>query len=556
MNKPSTIVPPHTRLPADYPISLDAPALGPGLQYFGGPVIESVQIVCIFWGASWTAGSDVNLATQIEGFFDFLVTSILMDMLAEYSTKATQIQHGSRLPSARISSSEPGTITATGRLVTDTAVQQALQGWINAGTVAATTPNTLYFVFLPPNVTSVDQALNQSCVAQCGYHYFTGNVYYAVVPYESCASCLLPSGLLDTYTVVCSHEMAEAITDPTVTGWLDPNQGSELGDLCAGNNLQTTRVGNYLIQQQWSNSRCGCALSAYTGFVPGQTVNNLDSTPAPLAACEFNQSLFLFWKANDSSNMIYVSGANDGRFWPGGQMLTGIDSTPEAPACCAFNGRLYVFWKANDSSNALYFSVSNDGKSWAAGQTINQIDSTPRAPAACVFNNQLYLFFKANDPSNSIYYTASTDGRTWPAAQKINQLDSTPEPPATCVFNNQLYVFFKANDRSNSIYFSASSDGRAWPAAQTINQVDSTPLAVAANVLCNEIYLFWKANDDSNSIYFSTSASGTSWGNGKTINDVDSTPVSPTAALYGGLLEVVWKANDTSNAIYRSILNG
>jgi hypothetical protein len=562
MIRPSTIVAPLARAAATRstvanPVKVGAPALGPGLQYFGGPVIASVEVVCIFWGADWTTGSDVNLAVQIEGFFDFAVTSVLMDMLAEYSTKDTKIEHGTRLASARISTSEPGSKTTTGRAVTDSQVQTALQGWIAAGTVAATTANTLYFVFLPPNVTSADPVQGlQSCVGQCGYHYFNGGVYYAVIPYLSCSTCQLATGLLDSYTVVCSHEMAEAITDPTLTSWFDPNSNAEIGDLCAGNNLQTTRVGNYLIQQEWSNSGCGCALSAYVGFVPGQKVNEIDSTPAPLAACEFDQRLYLFWKANDPSNRIYVSAASDGRHWPAGALLTGVDSTPEAPACCAFNGRIYAFWKANDASNSIYFSVSGDGASWSNGQKVNGVDSTPRALSACVFNNLLYLFFKANDASNSIYYTASADGLTWPAAQKINGVDSTPEPPASCVFNGQLYVFFTANDRSHAIYFSASGDGQTWPAAQKINQVDSTPVAVSANLKCSELYVFWKANDPSNVIYFSTSSDGTNWGNGKPFNDVDSTRVAPTSATYFGLLEVVWKSNDDSNAIYHSILNG
>ena len=230
----------------------------PNLVNHGGPVIGSVEVVPIYWGAAWATGTNATLATQLDGFFDFIVKSSYMDLLTEYGTAATTIGRGSRLASARVTNSEPGTITATGRLVTDAQIQTALQGFIADQTVPATTSNTLYFVFLPPNVVSMTDNLS-SCAAGgfCGYHNHIGSVHYAVIPFVDCSGCTFGGKFLDTLTEVCSHELAEAITDPEGNAWFDPvtGPGDEIGDIC---NRETTRLGGFLVQTEWSNSRQAC----------------------------------------------------------------------------------------------------------------------------------------------------------------------------------------------------------------------------------------------------------------------------------------------------------
>jgi hypothetical protein len=238
----------------------------PSLKYHGGPVIAAVEVAPIYWGAAWTSGTNATLSTQLDGFFDFILTSTYMDLLHEYSTATTQIRHGRRIASTRVSTSEPGTVTPSGRQVTDAQIRTALQGWIAAHTVPATTANTLYFIYLPPNVTSLDFG-TQSCVAggYCGYHDHIGNVYYAVIPYANCSGCVFSGAFLDTLTEVSSHELAEAVTDPELNAWWDPTTGpgDEIGDIC---NRQTVRLGGFLVQTEWSNAQAACA------FAPTQVV--------------------------------------------------------------------------------------------------------------------------------------------------------------------------------------------------------------------------------------------------------------------------------------------
>lgn len=226
-----------------------APQVPPKLTYRNGPLLTSVQVFTIFWGAAWNKAPQDALLPKVNQFFDFILTSQLLDQLGEYSTASLKIGHGSRT----------GTITLTtpapGKKVDDSAIQRFLQQQISAGTLPATTPNTLYFVFLPPGVT-VTQGGTASCKVFCGYHdAINNNVFYAVMPYPGCAGCLGGAAAFDALTSTTSHELCEAITDPTPgQGWYDDNNG-EIGDICA---WQTRTLGVYAIQLEWSNAANRC----------------------------------------------------------------------------------------------------------------------------------------------------------------------------------------------------------------------------------------------------------------------------------------------------------
>ena len=256
--QPRNIVP-----PAEFVAHGLAPVVGapvPSLTNHGGTVIQSAQVIPIYWGAAWSSGTNATLKGQIDGFFDSILTSKLIDLLGEYSIPGKPIQHGSRPTSVSISNSEPGNPSGSGRLVTDAQIQTALQGWISSHTIPAPNANTLYFVYLPPNVVCDGPGgSGASCSQFCGYHNsYGGNVYYALIPFVNCNGCVFPGAFLDTMTEVSSHELCEAITDPTLSTWWDSNTGNEIGDIC---NRNTTRLGNYLVQTEWSNEQNACVIS-------------------------------------------------------------------------------------------------------------------------------------------------------------------------------------------------------------------------------------------------------------------------------------------------------
>ena len=237
-------------VPLHRPEAVAAPAAAaPQLTYRNGPLLTAVQVFTVFWGSAWQQASNSSLMTQMNQFFDYILTSQLMDQLGEYSVPGQAIGHGSRIGTTVLTSPAPGTS------VQDSTIQQLIQQEIDAGTLPAANANTLYFVFLPNGVTVV-QGNSSSCQAFCGYHdSFGQNVYYAVMPYPGCTGCTGGSAVFDALTSTTSHELCEAITDPIPgQGWYDDNNG-EIGDICA---WKTRTLGSYTIQLEWSNRAGAC----------------------------------------------------------------------------------------------------------------------------------------------------------------------------------------------------------------------------------------------------------------------------------------------------------
>ncbi len=226
----------------------------PYLTYRNGPLIRSAQVFTVYWGNAWT-GALIGLATQINQFFSFVLTSPLIDQLAEYSVPNFAISHGNFI--GTISTSTP----ALGATVTDADIQQMLQQEIASSAVPAPSANTLYFIYLPPGVT-VTMGGSSSCQAFCGYHnHIFGQIFYAAMPYPGCNGCLGGLSTFDAITSVSSHELCEAITDPIPgQGWYDDTFG-EIGDICA---WKTKQIGNYVVQMEWSNRTVGSSKSPST----------------------------------------------------------------------------------------------------------------------------------------------------------------------------------------------------------------------------------------------------------------------------------------------------
>ena len=222
----------------------------PQLTYRNGPLLTAAQVFTIFWGSGWQQPPQSDLVQRVNQFFDFILTSALLDQLAEYSVPGNQIGHGMRMGTTTLTTPDPGSS------VQDSAIQKMLQQEISAGTnIPAPTPNTVYFVMLPPGV-QVIQGGSASCQAFCGYHdAVNSNIFYAVMPYPACSGCTGGLAVFDALTSTTSHELCEAITDPIPgQGWYDDANG-EIGDICA---WQTKKLGNYAVQLEWSNRSGKC----------------------------------------------------------------------------------------------------------------------------------------------------------------------------------------------------------------------------------------------------------------------------------------------------------
>jgi hypothetical protein len=246
---PIRIVPLHAPADVFRPLA-DAAAVPPQLTYRGGALLTNVKVCTIFWGAAWQ-NAQAALSTKINSFFEFILTSPLIDQLAEYNTPQLKIGHGKHTATLTLTTPAPA------RATSDTAVRHMLQSQIATNThFPKPDANTLYFVYLPPGV-SISQGGSRSCQAFCGYHdNISGQVFYAVMPYPGCAGCTGGLSVVNALTSTSSHELCEAITDPIPgQGWYDDNNG-EIGDICP---WQTKQIGPWTVQLEWSNKSNACA---------------------------------------------------------------------------------------------------------------------------------------------------------------------------------------------------------------------------------------------------------------------------------------------------------
>jgi hypothetical protein len=244
-SSPITIVPLH--VPEEELAQVSAPPAQ--LAYNNGPLLTNVQVYAIFWGSAWQQSPASDTVTYMNGFFDYILTSPLMDQMAEYSVQGQTIGYGSRIGTTNITAPDPGATVA------DSDIQQLINNGIASNTLPQSSANMLYFVFLPSGVT-VTQDGSSSCQAFCGYHdNINGQLFYAVMPYPDCQGCTGNLATFDALTSTISHELCESVTDPIPgQGWYDQNNG-EIGDICA---WKTKQLGNYTVQLEWSNSANSC----------------------------------------------------------------------------------------------------------------------------------------------------------------------------------------------------------------------------------------------------------------------------------------------------------
>lgn len=232
----------------------------------GGPIIPHPNLVVV----NWNGGVDPVVGNAITGFYSTLLGSSYVSGTIEYGVGA-----GGAFGIVPI---VPAPAHA-GLVVTKSDVAAELDAHITAHDLPAPDGNTVYAVYLPPGYTAdLDGA--RSCQTICGFHErctpptCSRTIHYEVIPDQgACSLCSHGLAKLDATTVISTHELIEAATDPELNAWAFRSLSAveEVTDLCENVNpprnaflVQTARVGSFLVEKSWSNVQHNCTAGTNT----------------------------------------------------------------------------------------------------------------------------------------------------------------------------------------------------------------------------------------------------------------------------------------------------
>jgi hypothetical protein len=267
--------------------------LVPTVSFHGGGVIPHVEVDPLYYGQAWVdpqtqaaPAAAANLVTKLDNFLKTISGSSYLAMLGEYGVGLGKFGRHAL---------DNGPAAPASGTVTEVQIQAELKAQINAGALPKPNGSQVYFVYLPPGLSSqfdVDQfaaghhnAFQMTVLEGWAWApggqghpvpiYQTVTVTYAVVPYGGPVASLNLTDFQEL-TAVSSHELAESVTDSTnsfdpmrhmdgsysflfANGWWDNATGKEIGDLEA---WKLGTLDGYTVQKEWSNFWNGALLPA------------------------------------------------------------------------------------------------------------------------------------------------------------------------------------------------------------------------------------------------------------------------------------------------------
>jgi hypothetical protein len=230
----------------------------PTVSFFGGNLLPQVQAQALYLGNEFSSAPANTETATLDAFLKDVTGGPYMQALARAGYHVG--------PGSAVAGAVDNTSLTAGSTISDAFIRARLQADVSSGLLRAANANTLYVVYVEPDV-AVNLGLGQGTTQQgiLGYHTaFVGAngapVRYAVVvsPGGAAGNSVLPEATtaLDQLTAVTSHELAEAVTDPDVNsnvnngrlGWFDPQRG-EIGDVQENNPNAFVRLDGHLVQE-------------------------------------------------------------------------------------------------------------------------------------------------------------------------------------------------------------------------------------------------------------------------------------------------------------------
>jgi hypothetical protein len=268
------------------------PAVGTGpLLYHGGPVMPTLTIHRIFWapprlqnGAPAVMSQDyINILSSLT--VDYPGHGIDNNNTQYFQIKGgvkTFIQNAGSAPKGFVDNLTPYPASVChdpatpGNCVTDAQMRAEIKKIMTAEHWAAGL-NSIFVLYTASGEGSCITAGACAYTTYCAYHSAFGNtnapLIYAIIPFGDPTDCI-PSGTpspnndppADSAASSTSHEITEAVTDPTGHGWFGSGAESEIGDLCFltfgppswGRANQMWNGHLYELQTEYDNHIGGC----------------------------------------------------------------------------------------------------------------------------------------------------------------------------------------------------------------------------------------------------------------------------------------------------------
>jgi hypothetical protein len=214
-----------------------------------------------------------SIQSAANAFFQALPKTRFMSWLSQYNTYGltgnSSCGPGGNQNQARMTGMEFGgsfTINPQVSTLTDATLGAELDRQIEARNLPQLYGDTIYVVFLPPDVNT-----DSTCSSNCGFNSVAPHDHlFAVVPDYPCRSRNCGGR---TWSGGVFHEVAELITDPfpSANAWVFKSASEtcdQIGDACDGQLAPGVSVAGFPIQMLWSKTSGSCATPDVSCAVP------------------------------------------------------------------------------------------------------------------------------------------------------------------------------------------------------------------------------------------------------------------------------------------------
>ena len=232
------------------------------------------------------------------------------------------------------------------------------------------------------------------------------------------------------------------------------------------------------------------------------------------ALATFNNVLYIAFRANDSSNVLWLDSSSDGVTLQGARILgAGLPVTMGSdPSIAAYAGALYVAFKSASTDNLVVCQIPDPqfGKAYCTQQNLHIVGT----PSLTSYNDHLYVGFQKSpqygEPSNQLEIAyAKEPYPTSPNTILFGNYNTYPTrigaPPAIVGYFGVIYAAFQADDPGHNLFLQAfplDLTSLYGSAARLAPQIGPTPALTVAGNFTNTLIIAFEANDPYQHLWF------------------------------------------------------